>query len=85
MDSDKKIGDAVVVNLGHSGLIRDCFIRAVKFTESKVLYDVEVFPFLDEPDNEHLSVLLIDVKSYYVEHPEDRFTGKTNMPFNEQE
>lgn len=81
MESDKKIGDAVVLNYGVSGLLRNCFVYAVKFTKSKVKYDVKIFPYPDEEHNKDLFHILTDIDSYFVEHPEDRFTGKSNMPF----
>jgi hypothetical protein len=81
MESDKNIGDAVVLNFGDSGLIRNAFISGIRFTMAEVNYDVKIYPFLGESDNEHIIVELKDVRGYYVEHPEDRFTGKSHMPF----
>jgi hypothetical protein len=80
MESDKKIGDAVVLNYGVSGLLRNCFIIAVKFTDHKVKYDVKIYPFPDEEENKNHFHILVDIDSYFVEKPEDRFTGKSHMP-----
>lgn len=81
MDSDKQIGDAVIINYGYSGILRDCFVTAVKFSEGEVYYNVRICPFLDDEEWKEKSFLIENVKSFFVEYPEDRFTGKSNMPF----
>jgi hypothetical protein len=40
MEPKHKIDDVVTLNLGISGIIPDCVICAVKFTEDKIRYDV---------------------------------------------
>lgn len=80
MESDKKLGDAVVVNYGVSGLLRNCFVQSIKFDEGKVYYDVKIFPFPDEEDNKDSFFIIKDVDSYFIELPTDRFIGRTNMP-----
>jgi hypothetical protein len=42
LPSQHQIGDPVVVYFGTSGVIKNCKVIKVHFTESKVLYDVEV-------------------------------------------
>lgn len=45
-------GDPVVVYLGTAGIIQNCVVIKVHFTESKVLYDVEVrWQHLESADN----------------------------------
>ena len=68
MQSDKQLNDAVVVNLGEDGLIRNCRICGIKFSEGKVRYDIWV---------ETSRLLLENIDSYFVEYGEDRFTGRS--------
>jgi hypothetical protein len=42
LPSHHQIGDSVVVYFGTSGVIKNCKVIKVHFTESKVFYDVEV-------------------------------------------
>ena len=82
MESNKKIGDAVVINFGESGLLRNCFVHAVKFTESKVLYDLKIYPYTEDYLKE-IFFILPDIDSFFIEKPTDRFTGDSNMPFQQ--
>jgi len=81
MKSSKNIGEEVIINFGEKGVVM-AIISAVKFNDMSVLYDVKVFPFSNEPESKHISVEIKDIPSYYVELPQDRFIGKTNMPVN---
>lgn len=74
IESRFKHNQEVVVNFGKAGLLSGQ-IDAIKFTESKVYYDVIILPFAD---NEYPQVLK-EVDSYFVESPEDRFNGKSNI------
>lgn len=82
MKIDKSIGDKIVVNFGLQGLVNG-EVSAIKFNDMQVLYDIKVYPFPNEPDNKHIFQELKDVQSYFVEKPEDRFIGVSNMPINE--
>ncbi len=70
MQSDKKLNDAVVINLGEDGLIRNCCVVAIRFSEGKVCYDLMAG-----------TLLLTNIDSYYVEYGEDRFTGRSMVGY----
>jgi hypothetical protein len=74
MDSRFEFNDDVVINFGKSGVLSGK-INAVKFTASKVYYDVIILPFAD---NEYPQVLK-EIDSYFIEAPEDRFNGRSNI------
>lgn len=67
----------IVVNFGKAGILIGK-ITAIKFTESKVLYDVDVYPF-PEIEYKNQSQKLTNIDSYYIELPEDRFNGMSNI------
>lgn len=69
-------GDECVVNYGQSGVLKNCkFVRS-KRSEGCTWFDVILFPFEDEP--EHWSELN-GIRSIYVERPEARFIGKSQI------
>jgi hypothetical protein len=72
-------GDAVILNYGEAGVLRNCYIEAIKFSEKKVKYDVKVIISMNEPDNYEI---IEDVDSCFVEFPTDRFTGLSLHPYN---
>ncbi len=74
MESRFNHNDDIVINFGKSGILSGK-IHAIKFTESKVIYDIVLSPFLD---NENLQILK-DIDSFFVEQGEDRFNNKSNV------
>jgi len=80
MESRFSIGKEVVINFGKSGLISGV-ICGVAFTESKVYYDITINPFSDNQYNQTVS----RIDSYFVELPEDRFNGNSNIGLVESE
>lgn len=74
MYSRFEFNDDVVINFGKSGILSGK-INAVRFTAAKVYYDVIILPFAD---NEYPQVLK-EIDSYFIEAPEDRFNGKSNI------
>ena len=65
--SRHKIGDTVVLNFFTCGTLSTCTIASVKYTDyGKVLYDIALRPFSDEPDNENHLTILKDIDSYFV-------------------
>jgi len=74
IESRFKHNQEVVVNFGKAGLLSGQ-IDAIKFTESKVYYDILICPF---ENNEHIQKLT-NVDSYFVENVDDRFNGKSNI------
>jgi hypothetical protein len=61
MDSRFEFNDDVVINFGKSGILSGK-INAVKFTASKVYYDVIILPFAD---NEYPQILK-EIDSYFI-------------------
>lgn len=76
-----QIGTAVVVNFGTAGVVFG-EVSAAKFSAGIVFYDVDVYPFTDEPNNMKMFITLKDIKSYYVEDPQDRFKKPEASGFN---
>lgn len=73
-----EIGNSIIVNLGTAGQFSGIVVDK-KYTTGKVLYDIEVFPFQDEPKSQTLKTKFENVDSYFIEFWEDRFSGKSNI------
>ena len=63
MDSRFEFNDDVVINFGKSGVLSGK-TNAVKFTASKVYYDITILPFAN---NEYPQVLK-EIDSYFLKH-----------------
>lgn len=66
LPSAHQIGDRVNVSFGNQGTINNCKVVKVHFTESKVLYDVELY-FSNEPERlESWSTRLYNIDSSFI-------------------
>lgn len=62
------IGSKVILNFFNCGKLMVGNISGVKYTDyGKVLYDITLYPFKNEPGNENIKTTLKDVDSYFVE------------------
>lgn len=75
-----QVNDDVVANFGAAGLIAPCRVAGIHFGNGKIHYDLAIQPFKEDggPDSE-MSQEIKFVDSYFVEHPNDRFIGKSNL------
>lgn len=65
--SAKGIGQIVWLYFYSSGKIGPCVVSGITYTDyGKVLYNVKIRPFVDEPDNDELLSELINIDSYFV-------------------
>lgn len=64
-----QIGDRVQINFGKGGLLSPCNIIKVHFTESKVLYDVDVLILADDEKSQS-STRIYNIDSCFVEPAE---------------
>jgi hypothetical protein len=60
------IHDTVSINFGHSGKLSGVIV-GINFGVGKVYYDIEVFPFIDEPEYKHIGQVLKGIDSYFIE------------------
>lgn len=81
--SKPEIGEDCVLNFGVCGVIVNCTVSSKKYTDcGKVFYDIKFKPFKgEESDGEYITEIE-NVDGYFVERAHDRFTGKSNIPFN---
>lgn len=62
------IGTKVILNFFNCGKLMFGNISGVKYSDyGKVLYDITLYPFKNEPDNKDFKTILKDVDSYFVE------------------
>lgn len=65
--SRHKIGDVVIINFFNCGKISTGIISGIKYTDyGKVLYDIALYPFSNEPQNKDLKTILKDIDSYFI-------------------
>lgn len=75
-NSRHEIGNTIVLDFFQSGKLINGVIAGIKYTDyGKVLYDIKLFPFVGEPQNEEMSTILKDVDSYFVKTEYDEFIG----------
>lgn len=67
LPSAHQLGDKVFVSFGAQGIIKNCEVIKIHFTESKVLYDLEVSGDYEEPMDGRWSTRLYNVDSLFVE------------------
>ena len=71
VNSRFQVGHTVIANFKSAGKLYPCAIIAVSFTDyGKVLYDLEVQPYLDE-DSSKIRYYLKGVDSCAIEDPTD--------------
>lgn len=70
MNSKINVGDSCIIDLHGSGIIKDCTVSAVKFTDyGKVLYDIKVLIYFGEDSQPtHHETIFKDVDSYFVKN-----------------
>jgi hypothetical protein len=74
--SRHEIEDTVILNFYNSGKITGK-ICGVRFTDyGKVLYDVKIRPFVNEPQNEKFETVVKEIDSYFVETEWDQIIQK---------
>jgi hypothetical protein len=66
--SRHSIGDKVILDFWNCGkIMTGCRVSGVKYTDyGKVLFDITLYPFQNEPGNEEAYTILKDVDSYFV-------------------
>lgn len=65
--SRHKLGDTVILDFFNCGKISIGIISGIKYTDyGKVLYDITLHPFSNEPQNKDLKVTLKDIDSYFI-------------------
>ena len=65
--SRHKIDDTVVLDFYQCGVISTGTISKISYTNyGKVLYDITIKPFSNEPDNKDHEFILKDIDSYFV-------------------
>jgi len=83
--SKPEVGEDCIVNFGGCGIILNCKVSSKKYTDfGKVFYDVKFKPFKGEDTEGEYQTEIKDIDGYFIEREQDRFTGKSNMPFNYQ-
>jgi hypothetical protein len=80
-----QIGDRCVLNFGNSGLVKNCFITGVLFVKFEVWYQVDIYPNIDDtedesPEEHKKAPTSVTVRGYFVEGEYDRYVGMSNMP-----
>jgi hypothetical protein len=74
-----KKGDDCVINFGVSGVIENCKYVCTTYSGGCTYFDIDVYPFLHEPENKDHWSRLSMIRSIYVEEPNDRFEGKSQI------
>ena len=59
------IGDSVVLDFYDKGARVEAFVSGISFTESKVFYDLDIYPF-DNEESKDITFSLCRVDSYFV-------------------